>query len=83
MKGCHGDAAKDCVCGHVTDNWLNCCYAQALYTKGHLTSIAGSNCRSIQLNLSAILSAGQAGAAATARPRTSTTPLLLMTEHSA
>lgn len=38
------------VCGHVT----NICYAQALYTKGHLTSIAGSNRRPIQLNLFAI-----------------------------
>lgn len=42
------------VCGHVTNIWLNCCYAQAQYTKGHLTSIAGSNRRPIQLNLFAI-----------------------------
>ena len=64
MKGCHGDIAKesDCMCGHVTDIWLNCCYARALCTKGHLTSIAGSNRRPVQLNLSALfLSAGQAG----------------------
>lgn len=42
------------VCGHVTQIWLSCCYTEALYTKGHLTSIAGSNRRPIQLNLFAI-----------------------------
>lgn len=33
MKGCHGDIAKNhtgyCMCGHVTDVWLNCSYARA------------------------------------------------------
>lgn len=56
-KGCHGDIAKESrlyVCGHVTNIWLNYCHAQALYTKGHLTLIAGSNHRTIQLNLFAI-----------------------------
>lgn len=44
--------------GHVTDIWLNRCYAQAPHTKGHLTSIAGSNHRLIQLNLLAIYVCG-------------------------
>ena len=42
------------VCCHVTNIRLKCCYAQAHYAKGHLTSIAGSNLRPIQLNLFAI-----------------------------
>lgn len=42
------------VSGHVTNIWLNCCYARARHTEGHLTSIAGSNRRLIQLNLFAI-----------------------------
>ncbi len=48
------------MCGHVTNIWLNCCYAQAPCTKGHLTSIAGSNLRHIQLNLFAISVCGSA-----------------------
>lgn len=62
------------VCGHVTNIWLNCCYAQAVNNKAHLTPIAGSNHRPIQLNLFAILSSGQTdcvcGAAAKDKPRT-------------
>lgn len=75
----HSQRIRLYVYGHVTNIWLNRCYARASSSKGHLTSICGSNRRPIQLNLFAILSAGQAdyasAAAAADKPRTFSTPL--------
>lgn len=75
----HSQRIRLYVRGHVTNNWLNCCYVQAPYTKGHLTSISGGNRRPVQLILFVILSADQADCAsgdeATEKPRTFSTSL--------
>jgi len=53
MKSCHGDVTESDRTVYV---WSRDTYlaAQALYTKGHLTSIAGGDHRPIQLNLLAV-----------------------------